>query len=182
MYVYWLLSHVQLFATPWTVAHQVPPSMGILQAKTLEWIAIPFFRGSSWPRDWTWVSCIAGRFFTIWATGKLQCPYKKRGFGYRPRKEKTTDDGGRDWSDVSTNQGAPRTAGHAQKLEEAGRDSLGETCGAETLGAPTSFIRSVVLPAPWFWTSGLQSCERIRFCYFKPLSLWSFIKTPLDHW
>ena len=40
---------------------------GILWAKILEWIAIPFSRGSSWPRDWTWVSCIAGRFFTIWA-------------------------------------------------------------------------------------------------------------------
>ena len=41
---------------------------GILQERILEWIAILFSRGSSWPRDWTWVSCIAGRFFTIWAT------------------------------------------------------------------------------------------------------------------
>ena len=41
---------------------------GILQARTLEWIAIPFFRGSSPPRDRTQVSCIAGRFFTVWAT------------------------------------------------------------------------------------------------------------------
>ena len=41
---------------------------GILQAKTLEWVAIPFSRGSSWPRDWTQVSCIAGRFFISWAT------------------------------------------------------------------------------------------------------------------
>ena len=32
---------------------------GILQARILEWIAIPFSRGSSWPRDWTRVSCIA---------------------------------------------------------------------------------------------------------------------------
>ena len=40
---------------------------GILQARILEWVAIPFSRGSSGPRDWTWVSCIAGRFFTIWA-------------------------------------------------------------------------------------------------------------------
>ena len=36
---------------------------GILQARILEWVAIPFFRGSSWPRDQTWVSCIAGRFW-----------------------------------------------------------------------------------------------------------------------
>ena len=41
---------------------------GILQARILEWVAISFSRGSSWPRDWTWVSCIAHRFFTIWAT------------------------------------------------------------------------------------------------------------------
>ena len=41
---------------------------GILQARILESVAIPFSRGSSWSRDWTWVSHIAGRFFTIWAS------------------------------------------------------------------------------------------------------------------
>ena len=41
---------------------------GISQARILEWVAISFSRGSSWPRDQTWVSHIAGRFFTIWAT------------------------------------------------------------------------------------------------------------------
>ena len=40
---------------------------GILQARMLEWVAIPFSSGSSRARDWTWVSCTAGRFFTIWA-------------------------------------------------------------------------------------------------------------------
>ena len=34
---------------------------GILQARILEWVANPFSRGSFWPRDWTQVSCIAGR-------------------------------------------------------------------------------------------------------------------------
>ena len=38
---------------------------GILQARILEWIAVPFSRGSSQPRDGTQVSFIAGRFFTI---------------------------------------------------------------------------------------------------------------------
>ena len=55
------LSHVQLFATR-ILCH------GILQARIPEWVAIPFSRGSSQPRDQTQVSCIAGRFFTIWAT------------------------------------------------------------------------------------------------------------------
>ena len=41
---------------------------GILQARILWWVALPSFRASCWPRDWTWISCIAGRFFTIWAT------------------------------------------------------------------------------------------------------------------
>ena len=40
----------------------------ILQARILEWVAIPFSRESSWPRDRSCVFCIAGRFFTIWAT------------------------------------------------------------------------------------------------------------------
>ena len=123
------LSRVWLFATPWTVAHQAPPSMGfsrqeywsglpfpspgdlpnpgiepgspalqtdaftvwatreakeseicsvmsnslrhhglILQARILEWVAFPFSRGSSQPRDQTQISRIAGGFFTSWAT------------------------------------------------------------------------------------------------------------------
>ena len=41
---------------------------GILQAWILEWVAFPFSRGSSQPRDWTQVSHIADRFFTSWAT------------------------------------------------------------------------------------------------------------------
>ena len=41
---------------------------GILQARILGWVAIPFSRESSQPRDWTQVFCTAGGFFTIWAT------------------------------------------------------------------------------------------------------------------
>ena len=41
---------------------------GTLQARILEWVAIPSSRGSSQPRDWTWVSHIVGRLFTIWVT------------------------------------------------------------------------------------------------------------------
>ena len=41
---------------------------GIFQARILEWVAISFSRGSSQPRDQAWVSCIADRRFTIWAS------------------------------------------------------------------------------------------------------------------
>ena len=44
--------------------------MGFCGARILVWVAISSSRGSSQPRDWIWVSHIAGRFFTIWATGK----------------------------------------------------------------------------------------------------------------
>ena len=55
-------------ATPWTVAHQIPLSMGILQARILESGAMPSSRQSSQPRNRTQVSRNTGRFFTIWAT------------------------------------------------------------------------------------------------------------------
>ena len=65
-YMQKLLSHVWLFVTPWAVQ-----SMEFFQARILEWVAIPFSRESSQPRDWTQVSRIAGGFFTIWATREV---------------------------------------------------------------------------------------------------------------
>ena len=50
---------------PWSVAHQAPLSMETLQARILEWVAMPSSRGSSQPRDRTQVFHIAGGFFTI---------------------------------------------------------------------------------------------------------------------
>ena len=50
---------VGLFAFPWTI-----------QARILEWVAFPFCRGSSQPRNRTGVFCIAGGFFTNWAIGE----------------------------------------------------------------------------------------------------------------
>ena len=44
---------------------------GILQARIPGWVAIPFSRGSSWPRDWSRASHIVGSRFTLWATSTL---------------------------------------------------------------------------------------------------------------
>ena len=68
-------SHFQLIATPWMTAHQAPLSMGILQARILERVAMPTSRESSQLRDWTQVSHIAGRFFTIWVTREARPPW-----------------------------------------------------------------------------------------------------------
>ena len=61
----------QSCATLWDLMNcSLPGSSvhGLFQARVLEWVAISFSRGSSQPRDWTQVSHIAGRCFTIWAT------------------------------------------------------------------------------------------------------------------
>ena len=54
------------------VDHSSPGSSihRIIKARIVEWVAIPFSRGSSWPRYWTWVSCVAGKFFTSEPSGK----------------------------------------------------------------------------------------------------------------
>ena len=80
---------------------------GILQASILEWVAISFSRGSSRPKDWTQISCIAGRFFTIWATRegmkdpnmKLYQTWKLAAcLGYVPAPEHSTSPRGPCWT------------------------------------------------------------------------------------
>ena len=64
-------SCVWLFAMPWTVTHQDPRSMGILQAIIREWVAMPSSRGFFQPQDWTcisYLSCIGRRILYHWAT------------------------------------------------------------------------------------------------------------------
>ena len=61
-------SCVWLFATPWTLVYQAPLTMGFFRQEYW-WVAMPS-RGSSQPRDWTCVSCIAGGFFITEPPGK----------------------------------------------------------------------------------------------------------------
>ena len=59
---------LQLCPTLWDPIECSPPGSsvhGVLQARILEWVAMPLSRGSSRPRGQTWVSCVAGRFFTL---------------------------------------------------------------------------------------------------------------------
>ena len=85
-----LLSHVLLFATPCGQLFPSPgnlPNTGIKSQSPALWVdslpvklpgkakdtgvgSHPFSRGSFWPKNWTGFSCIAGRFFTSWATEK----------------------------------------------------------------------------------------------------------------
>ena len=69
-------SHVRLCTTLWAVACQALWSMGILQAKILEWVTMPSSRGSFQTRDRTQVSSITGGFFTTCATWETQQHYE----------------------------------------------------------------------------------------------------------
>ena len=69
---------------PFGIRGQDPLSMGILQTRILESVAIPFSRGSSQPRDQTQVFCIAGRFFTLWATRAIQSYHPSKSFLMAP--------------------------------------------------------------------------------------------------
>ena len=69
----WCVLAVQSCLTLWDPKDCSPPGssiLGIFQARILEWVAILFSRGSSWPRNRTQISCITGTFFTIWRLGK----------------------------------------------------------------------------------------------------------------
>ena len=67
IYTVKLLSHVQL-CDPMDCSLPGSSVHGIFQARILEWVAISFSRRSSRPRDWTRVSHIVGRRFTVWAS------------------------------------------------------------------------------------------------------------------
>ena len=82
-----LLNHVWLFATPWTIAHQVPPSMGFSRQEYWSGLPFPSPRESSRPRDQTQVSSITGRRFNLWATREAKFEFLKRGT-YRKKKKK----------------------------------------------------------------------------------------------
>ena len=62
---------------------------GIFQARVLEWVASSCSRGSSWPRDWTWVSCTVDRCFTIWTTREVQ--WSRKGYAYYFARQKEAE-------------------------------------------------------------------------------------------
>ena len=73
-------SHVQLFVSLWTVAHQAPLSKDF-PGKNTGMGCHALLQGSSWPRDWTWVSCTAGSFFTAELPHKPSSLWQHRLYG-----------------------------------------------------------------------------------------------------
>ena len=66
------LSHVRLFATPWTIAYQAPPSMGFSGQRYWSGLPFPPPEGLLDPGIEPRSTCTAGRRFTLWATREVQ--------------------------------------------------------------------------------------------------------------
>ena len=65
-------SHVRLFCDPVDCSPSVSSVYGLPQARILEWVTISFSRGSSWPKDWTCISCIGRQILYHWATREVR--------------------------------------------------------------------------------------------------------------
>ena len=148
--------------------HNLPDSSvyGILQTRMLECIVIAFSRGSSWPRDLTWVSHIAGRFFTIWATRKALVRNQLQTFSWRNKSKeegimgqanegrwRLVDSLSWGWKKKIGRLGAPEEAAKKSNLDNKEGKSEQEFIMAPTLLFVFSSVQSLsriwFLATPW---------------------------------
>ena len=179
------LSHVQCFVTPWTVACQTPLSMEFSrQERILEWVAIPFFRTSSQPRDQTWVSCIVAAYLPSEPQRKPLVPVNETLFGNRVFADVLKMRS--PWMAVDSNPitGILRRRRRARcrhterkSCEDKGGDGRGVSTPKENQGLlTTSRTRRQTDPPSeppvginpaniLVWMSSLQNHERLIFCF-----------------
>ena len=133
------------------------PSGGILQARILEGVAISFSRGSSRPRDWILVSCIAGRFFTIWVTGEallIHCVQAYVGIFVK-------------WSHISNKAAAAATAKSLQWCLTLCDPIDGSPPGSPIPGilqARTLEWVAISFSNAWKWKLKAKSLSRVWLC------------------
>ena len=129
---------------------------GILQARALDCIAIPFSRGSSQPRNWTWVSSNAGRFFTIWATREAWNIGSQRTLGaanrnWRGKLIKPFKPGRKKKSEFTQEKGGKRRAPYKARLsQQVKKQSMVVTLTIRSKFHTASVLsRSGVNYSPW---------------------------------
>ena len=109
---------------------------GILQARILEWVAVPFSRVSSQPRDQIQLSCIAGRFFTSWATRESPLILEWAAYPFSSRSSRP-----RNWTGLSCISGGFFTS-WATRQAQCGRPGFGPWVGkipGEGIGYPLQY-------------------------------------------
>ena len=146
------LSCVRLFAILWTVALQAPLSMGMSQARILQWVLISFSRGSSWPMDWTYVSGIGRQILYLWVTGKSP-KYLTRTYQMLASWKKSYN--------------KPREHIEKQRHHSANKGTYSQNCGISG--------RHVQM-----WELGLKEGCAPKNWYFRTVVLEKTFESPLD--
>ena len=142
---------------------------GILQASILEGVAIPFSRGSYPPRDWTRVSCSAGRFLTIWAT---------RESSRQPAPRKVPAPGRNSMSVCGPNErGNVSSQLHGEASLIRPLRAAKEHPQLSTSDLQTSSLGYCLLSSRWSWTELLVREEKKKntlffSCRKIPISMW----------
>ena len=144
---------------------------GILQTRLLEWVAIPFSRGSSQPSDQTQVSCTAGSFLTIWATREACVVVLNSRSVLFSRS-------------VVSNSVTPRTAAHQASLSFTISRSLLKLISIKSVMPSTisssvvpfssclqSFPASGSFPMSWLFSSGSQSIGASALASILPMNI-----------
>ena len=145
----------------------------IFQARIQEWVTISFSRGSSWPRDRTWVSCTAGRLFTVWATrevlkilyrtnSKKKIPFHHMGLECKSRKSRDTQNNRQvwpwstKWRSTKANRVLSREhAGHSKPLFQQLKRRL------YTWTSPDGQYQNQIdyVLCSWRWRSSIKSAK-----------------------
>ena len=152
------------------------------QAKILEWVAIPFSRGSFQPRDWTQISCIAGGFFTNWATREAPPGSTALGWALHPetgvlitRSWRQRDTHGEEHH-VETETKTGMMSRQVEECPELPATTRSRKPGKADypLGLPEGASPDDTSLVQWreFQIFELQDYKRINLCCLKPLSLW----------
>ena len=88
-------------------------------------------------------------------------------------------DGSEDTKAKATSRGRqrPQLSSHSQAMP-----GVTKSLRSEKRLSPREFRTNTALPTPWLQSSGLQTCKRINFCFFKPPSLWQCVTATLENW
>ena len=147
---------------------------GVFQARILEYISVPFPKGSSSPRYQTQISCIVGRFFTIWTTREAhQCNHKDTYKRKTSESENRCDYRNKGWNDVLWRKKEEAMSQRMKVVSKCSKRQRSDfPLGPSAKTQPYWHLDLACRIISNLWTSDLWNYKIIDLCCFIPLSLW----------